>query len=83
MSAGCTLSREVDDGLFLEGDVLASHAEKPKGVSKQVLYKIWRISEDEARQTIEVTTQLERQSAESSLSRNVGTNDCFFCSMQE
>ena len=53
----------------------ATHAERPKGVTAEHISKIWRISEEEARRTLEVTTQLNKQDAESTLSRNFGTND--------
>ena len=53
----------------------AAHAEKPKGVSADLLQKIWRIDNDTAKRTIGKTTQLNRQDANSKLSRNFGTND--------
>ena len=77
----------ADDALFLplhlveptEADIIldmsATHAEKPKGVTADHISKIWRISEEEAKRTLEVTTQLSKQDAESTLSRNFGTND--------
>ena len=55
--------------------ISAAHAERPKGVTKELLSKIWRISEDEARRTIEVTTRLNKQDAESNLIRKFSTND--------
>ena len=53
----------------------ATHAERPKGVNKELLMKVWRIPEDEARRTLQVTTQLNHQDADSNLSRRFGTND--------
>ena len=83
MAAGGTLEanpQEGDDELFVdfeayEAELAAAHAEVPKGVTKELLSKIWRISENESRRTLEVTTQLNRQDADASLSRNFGTND--------
>ena len=48
----------------------ATHAERPKGVTAEHISKIWRIS-----RSLEVTTQLNKQDLESTLSQNVGTND--------
>ena len=76
----------ADDDLFLplhlieptETDIIldmsATHAPRPKGVTADHT-KIWRISEKDAKQTLEVTTQLSKQDADSTLSRNFGTND--------
>ena len=80
MAAGCagmpsSLSG-VSDGLFVTvAEPCAKHAEVPKGIDKEILARVWRISEEEARRTIEVNTQLNCQGAESSLSRRAGTND--------
>ena len=79
MAAGCSgisdLQRDYDDDLFISLEVAAAHVEVQKGVTKEMLASVWRISEDEARRTLEVTTQLNRQSPDSSLSRRAGTND--------
>ena len=80
MAAGCAghpnHPEDVSDELFLPlSEACATHAEIPKGVTKEMLAKVWRISEEEARRTLEVTTQLNRQGADTSLSRRVGTND--------
>ena len=53
----------------------ATHAEKPKGISPQLLEKIWGIDNETAKRTLKTTTQLNRQDANSKLSRNFGTND--------
>jgi len=69
---------DEDCELFMpsgSSEISATHAERPKGVSKEQLSKIWRIPEDEARRTLEVTTQLNQQDAEGSLSRRFSTND--------
>ena len=47
----------------------------PAGISADRLSKIWRISEEDAQQTIEQTTQLGRNTANTSLSREFPTND--------
>ena len=65
---------DMDCELF-DSAVSAAHAERPKGVSKELLMKVWRIPENEARRTLEVTTQLNQQDADSNLSRRFGTND--------
>ncbi len=53
----------------------ALQAGDTNGVSAEMLAKIWRIPIDQAERTLDVTTQLNRQDANSSLSRNFGTND--------
>ena len=60
----------------MRGFASATHAEKRKGVSPELLKKIWRIDNKTAKRTIRTTTQLNRQEANSKLSRNFGTNDC-------
>ena len=67
--------------LFVDGDsdVAASvsgvTAGKPGGVSAERLATVLSISHNDAARTLSVTTQLNRQSADSSLSRNFGTTD--------
>ena len=48
----------------------ATHAEKPKGVTAELLKRIWRINESTAKRTIEATTQLIRQEVDLKLLRN-------------
>ena len=55
--------------------VCATHAEKPKGVTSELLKNIWRIDDSTVKRTIEITTQLNRQDVNSKLSQNFGTND--------
>eukprot|EP00956_Cyclotella_meneghiniana_P022884 scaffold43789_cov35-Cyclotella_meneghiniana.AAC.2 len=79
-AAGCAPSTipndKTSDEVFLNlADASAAHAEIPKGVTKEMLAKVWRISEDEARRTLEVTTQLNRQDAGSSIAQRASTND--------
>ena len=59
----------------MRGFASATHAEKRKGVSPELLEKIWRIDNKTAKRTIRTTTQLNRQETNSKLSRNFGTND--------
>ncbi len=60
-----------------DGDSLISAvtAEKPGGVSAERLAKLFSIPFDDAVRTLFVTTQLNRQTAYSSVSLNFGTND--------
>ena len=60
----------------MRGFASATHAEKQKEVSPELLEKIWRIGNSTAKRTIRTTTQLNRQEENSKLSRNFGTNDC-------
>ena len=53
----------------------AVSAGRSKGVSAEHLAKIWCIPHDDAARTLGVTTQSLRHDPDSSLSRNVGTND--------
>ena len=53
----------------------ATHAEKPKGVSPELLKKIWGIDLDTAKRTLATTTQLNRQDEDGKMNRNFGTND--------
>ena len=59
----------------VDSAVGAAHAKLSKGVSADLLQKIWRIDKDTAKRTIKNTTQLNRQDVNSKLSRNFGTND--------
>ena len=66
----CELFEDVTAGF-----VSASNAEKPYRVTPELLAKVWRIYNSTAKRTIKVTTQLPRQDAKTSLSRNFGKND--------
>jgi hypothetical protein len=55
--------------------IAAVSAGRSKGVNAEHLAKVWCIPHDEAAQTLKVTTQSLRHDPDSSLSRNVGTND--------
>ena len=52
-----------------------THANTPKGVTSEHLSKVWTISDEESQQTLEVTTQLNKQDVNTSLSRRFGTNN--------
>ena len=79
MAAGITAAElQVDgegDELFLDLDIGSSSARLSGGVTKEHLARVWRINEEEARRTLDVTSQLNKQDADSSLSRAFGTND--------
>ena len=79
MAAGSTvasvLEQDQENDLFIDAEVDSARAMPGKGVSKEHLAKVWRLNEDEARRTLEVTTQLNQQDAESTLSRQFSTND--------
>jgi hypothetical protein len=55
--------------------IQAVSAGRLKGVSAEHLSKVWCITHDDAACTLGVTTQSLCQNPDSSLSRNVGTND--------
>ena len=56
-------------------EVLAVHAEQPKGVKPVDLDKVWQIDVDTALCTLEITTQLEQQEKDGNISRNFSTNN--------
>ena len=62
-----------DDDLIFESS--AAHVDTPKGVTAAQLSKVWCISEEDAKRTLDVTTQLNKQDADASLARRFGTND--------
>ena len=47
----------------------------PKGVTADMISKIWTISHEMAVKTIELTIQLNQEGENASLTRNLGTND--------
>ena len=54
----------------------ATNASRPRGVTHEHLSKVWHISTEDARRTIETTTQTSVQTQDPTLSCNNGTNDC-------
>jgi hypothetical protein len=55
--------------------IAAVSAGKSKGISAEHLSKVWSILHEDVACTLQVTTQRLRHDADSSLSRNFGTND--------
>lgn len=53
----------------------AAHAGRSQGVDAEHLSKVWRISPEEAKRTLDITTQEQVHTDNPSLSRNFGTND--------
>ena len=52
-----------------------SNASRPCGVTPEHLSKVWHISPEDARRTIDTTTQTSVQTQDPTLSCNYGTND--------
>ena len=52
-----------------------TNASRPHGVTPEHLSKVWCISTEDARRTIETTTQTSVQTQDPTLSCNYGTND--------
>ena len=63
---------DEDDSIF---ELSAAHADTPKGVTAEHLRKVWRISDETAQQTLEVTSQLNKQDVNAYLSPCFGRND--------
>ena len=63
------------DADFDDFMVSATHAENPKGVSAEMLSKIWRIDLKSAERTLNVITQRLHRSDNLNLSQNYSTND--------
>ena len=55
--------------------VSASHAEKPSGVTPELLEKVWRIYNATYKRNVKVTTKLYRHDANTSLSWSFEKND--------
>ena len=66
------VDNDEDDSIF---ELSVAHADTPKRITAEHLKKVWRISDEAAQQTIEVTTQLNKQGVNASLSRCFGTDD--------
>ena len=52
-----------------------TNASRPCGVTPEHLSKVWCISPEDARRTIDTTTQTSVQTQDPTLSHNYGTND--------
>ena len=68
---------EDDNNEALVDNLMASTAQsgKPRGVDPEYLSKIWRISHEDVKKTIDVTTQASVLKDDPVLSRNCATND--------
>ena len=55
-------------------NVIATHAERYQGVNAEHLAKVWRISNEEAERTLNVTRQRSVRTPDSKLAKNYGTN---------
>ena len=58
----------------IRGTISSAYAEKPNGIKKEVLAKLWNVNEELAQGVLHSTTQFNRQSAENTLSINFSTN---------
>ena len=56
-------------------EIVSTTAGQPKGVTPELLSKIWTIPFKMAEETLRVTSQLNRHGENTSLARNLGTND--------
>ena len=79
LDTACNYIDDLDDyfskDLPSKTSISSAHASQPKGVSKSTLSKLWCINEKLAQGAIDSTSQLNRQSADNTLSRNFSTND--------
>ena len=66
---------EMKDFMSSSASVGGTTGRTPKGVDPEYLSKIWRISVDEAKRTIDATSQHVVRPQDPTLSRNFGTND--------
>ena len=55
--------------------VSSVNAGKPNGIGAEHLAKVWRISHDDAKRTLAVTSQRSKRPEDPTLSQNYGTND--------
>ena len=53
----CDGFNENDDKMF---ESSASHADKPKGITTEQLSKVWRVSNEVAQQTLDMTTHFNK-----------------------
>ena len=53
-----------------------TNTSRPRGVTPEHLSKVWRISPEDARRTIDTTTQTSVRTQDPTLSHNYGTKDC-------
>ena len=60
----------IDDEMF---ESSATHADTPKGINAEQLSKVWRVSNEFAQQTLDVTTHLNNWYYDSTLSHRFST----------
>ena len=60
---------------YKDMEIFAAHQDKAKGITKERLAKVFRLDEDVARRTIDVTTQRVKRSKDPTLDRRYSTND--------
>ena len=63
---------DIGDKMFESSTI---HAGKPKGITAENLSKVWRVLNEVSQQTLDVTTQLNNQDADSTLYCCFSTND--------
>ncbi len=75
--SGCELFLESASSQFESAfsTLAAVTAGRSRGVSAEYLAKMWMIPHDEAARTLQITSRCLRTDIDSSLSRNIGTND--------
>ena len=67
------------EGVLEQVEEFFSHvtnASRQHGVTPEHLSKVWHISTEDARRTVETTTQTSVRTQDPTLSRNYGTNNC-------
>ena len=77
-TAGSTTANDDRCELFEEvssANISSTSASKPKGVTAEMLSKIWRIDHEIAACTLKITTQQNNSGGSENLSRHFGTND--------
>ena len=73
------LARGQNYNFNISSLVMATHAERSQGVTKEDLSKVWRISVDEAAKTLEQMTQDRVHTADPKIAKKYGTNDRMLC----
>ena len=62
----------IDEKMF---EYSANHDDTPKGITVEQLRKVWRVSNEVAQKTLDVTKKLNKQDTDSTPSRHFSTND--------
>ena len=63
-------SNDIDDENF---ESSATHSDTPKVITAEQLRKVWRVSNEVTQQTLDVTTQLNNENVDSTLSHSFST----------